>query len=601
MAEYLCHPLGDFSQDPNYSYYSYPGHTSGAIQDTSLDYNAPEGTPVYAMMNGVIAWQGTDYGGGNMIKLKSTDNSYSRISGNPLYLRYMHLSQILVKTDQVVKTGDLIGYSGNTGAYTTGAHLHLDMSINGNNPLQYPPIDGTIMTHLIPGYDYEANRVRTVRNYDGGAGIPFNDNYYYHLIGSPVIWVTKQSNSNVPPEGGILYEPLNTANEKGGTMTPAYTDAYGNLSMSKSFMGDYPNSIEDIKNNKGLQYAYLICKHEFGENEEGMSYAKLLRARILYHRPAGSNTSYVQPGATLATYCQWWNNQSWCPYDVITEANQKTDWNLDFAQKVYNNIRYGPAYGLTSDHTIKGFQACPFENSHISGHPAADMSAICNLAPNIEYMSGLYYVMYSTYNFLDVTHNEANPAVIPQDQTDHEEINGAHYFNGLIVVNKSYPMSVGAINAVGGIRQEVSNAYEQMRSAWASYAAAHGINEPMSITSGFRTYQDQQNIYNSYPPSDRDTYSARPGHSEHHTGYAIDITLASSDPYSGYVARYPNQSKWLAEHCAEFGFIIRYPLNKENITGYIYEPWHVRYVGIEWAQKLKNTTMEEYFGIDSKY
>lgn len=97
-----------------------------------------------------------------------------------------------------------------------------------------------------------------------------------------------------------------------------------------------------------------------------------------------------------------------------------------------------------------------------------------------------------------------------------------------------------------------------------------------------------------------DRFSARPGHSEHHTGLAIDLnslkTAFGETP----------EGKWLAEHCAEYGFILRYPKDSEEITGYIYEPWHIRYVGVEFAQELylgdgDFLTLEEYFGITSCY
>ena len=65
------------------------------------------------------------------------------------------------------------------------------------------------------------------------------------------------------------------------------------------------------------------------------------------------------------------------------------------------------------------------------------------------------------------------------------------------------------------------------------------------------------------------------------------------------------ESQWLKEHCYEYGFIIRYPKGKDKITGYMYEPWHIRYVGKELAEKLYNKgnwlTLEEYYGIDSEY
>ena len=96
-----------------------------------------------------------------------------------------------------------------------------------------------------------------------------------------------------------------------------------------------------------------------------------------------------------------------------------------------------------------------------------------------------------------------------------------------------------------------------------------------------------------------DTYSARAGYSEHQTGLAIDLnsidmTFDNTD-----------ESNWLKDNCYKYGFIIRYPNDKEDITGYMYEPWHIRYVGKNLANVLYNNgdwiTLEEYYGIDSKY
>ena len=96
-----------------------------------------------------------------------------------------------------------------------------------------------------------------------------------------------------------------------------------------------------------------------------------------------------------------------------------------------------------------------------------------------------------------------------------------------------------------------------------------------------------------------DTYSARPGHSEHQSGLAIDINMADSAFDSS------PEAKWLNDNAYKYGFILRYPKGKDNITGYMYESWHFRYVGTELANKLYNDgnwiTLEEYFGIDSKY
>ena len=93
------------------------------------------------------------------------------------------------------------------------------------------------------------------------------------------------------------------------------------------------------------------------------------------------------------------------------------------------------------------------------------------------------------------------------------------------------------------------------------------------------------------------TYSAVPGHSEHETGLAIDVSgsdgkCAATDCFGDTM-----EAKWLAEHAAEYGFIIRYPKGKESITGYKYEPWHLRYVGVQIASEIAEqaSTLEEYY------
>ena len=87
-----------------------------------------------------------------------------------------------------------------------------------------------------------------------------------------------------------------------------------------------------------------------------------------------------------------------------------------------------------------------------------------------------------------------------------------------------------------------------------------------------------------------------PGHSEHATGLAIDIVSATHSDLDESQAE-TEESKWLAEHCAEYGFILRYPPEKYEITGIIYEPWHYRYVGTEIAQEImsEGITLEEYY------
>lgn len=174
-----------------------------------------------------------------------------------------------------------------------------------------------------------------------------------------------------------------------------------------------------------------------------------------------------------------------------------------------------------------------------------------------------------------------------------ETIDGITYVDGVMIVNKSY--SVPSSYAPGGLTSETQAAFNKMKAA----AAKEGIS--LWNASGYRSYGYQSTLYWNYVARDgqyaADRYSARPGHSEHQTGLALDINNASGS-FTGSKA-----AKWTAEHCAEYGFILRYPAGKESITGYMYESWHFRYVGTELAKKITDSglTMEEYYGIDSYY
>ena len=170
---------------------------------------------------------------------------------------------------------------------------------------------------------------------------------------------------------------------------------------------------------------------------------------------------------------------------------------------------------------------------------------------------------------------------------------GLTYVNGVLIVNKKY--SVPEDYGPGDLTPECSAAFNELVQA----AAAEGIE--IFMISGFRSYELQTSLYNRYVARDgqaaADRYSARPGHSEHQTGLAFDLN--SVEQYFGETA----EGKWLAAHCWEYGFIIRYPQGKEGITGFMYEPWHVRYLGTEIAEKVYNSglTLEEYLGITSVY
>ena len=167
------------------------------------------------------------------------------------------------------------------------------------------------------------------------------------------------------------------------------------------------------------------------------------------------------------------------------------------------------------------------------------------------------------------------------------------YIDGILIANKTYPLPS---DYNPGENTEARAALNKM---FADAKAEKNLD--MWVCSGFRSYTVQKNLYNSYVSRDgvknADRYSARPGYSEHQTGLAFDINYADSR-FTGTA-----QAVWLAENAHKYGFILRYPEGKESVTGYMYEPWHYRYIGVENAEKIyaSGLTLEEYFGITSAY
>ncbi|MDE5586904.1 MAG: M15 family metallopeptidase [Bacilli bacterium] len=140
--------------------------------------------------------------------------------------------------------------------------------------------------------------------------------------------------------------------------------------------------------------------------------------------------------------------------------------------------------------------------------------------------------------------------------------------------------------------REAKKAFEQM----AKDAQSQGYT--IRAMSAYRSYQYQKDLYQRYVDQDgvekADTYSARPGFSEHQTGLVVDI-----DNKSTVYTKFDTTKEfiWMKENAANYGFILRYPEGKENITGYTYESWHYRYVGPEIAKKIEdlNITFDEYY------
>ena len=163
-----------------------------------------------------------------------------------------------------------------------------------------------------------------------------------------------------------------------------------------------------------------------------------------------------------------------------------------------------------------------------------------------------------------------------------------------MIVNKTY--SLPKTYNPGGLTDEFMDAFYEMQSA----ASLDGIS--LFVASGFRDYDYQVDLYNAYVKKDgkeaADTYSARPGYSEHQTGLAADINAADSSFED------TPEAIWLDKNCYKYGFIIRFPKGKEAYTGYTYEPWHLRYVGKDIAKKIHDAggiSLEEYYNFTSTY
>lgn len=166
-------------------------------------------------------------------------------------------------------------------------------------------------------------------------------------------------------------------------------------------------------------------------------------------------------------------------------------------------------------------------------------------------------------------------------------VSGITYINGIMLVNKTHPIPA---DYNPGLNNQAYQAYLKLK------ADAESLGYDMPLLSGFRSYETQRGLYNryvaTYGQAEADTFSARPGTSEHQTGLAMDVGMIE-DWYGDTAA-----GQWLAANCHKYGFIIRYPQGKQHITGYKYEPWHIRYLGVDVATAVYNSglTLEEYLG-----
>lgn len=207
-----------------------------------------------------------------------------------------------------------------------------------------------------------------------------------------------------------------------------------------------------------------------------------------------------------------------------------------------------------------------------------------------------------------VTSVPTPPAIQSPDGRTSSQLSSPYTVNGLVLVNKQhwvnsiYAPLPASLN-IWNLQNEAMAAWHQLKNA----AASQGLN--LRFVSGYRTYAYQEWLFNDYASKDpggvasASRYSARPGQSEHQTGLALDI----DNGQVGLTAAFANtaEGKWLWENAWRYGWILRYPQGKEHITGYIFEPWHYRYVGTNTAALFganSSLTLEEFLDeLPSKY
>jgi D-alanyl-D-alanine carboxypeptidase len=165
------------------------------------------------------------------------------------------------------------------------------------------------------------------------------------------------------------------------------------------------------------------------------------------------------------------------------------------------------------------------------------------------------------------------------------------------LVTPSVPLRLGSADSEMQLRGDVATALEQL------FAAANNQNIHLMLASGYRSYSWQASVHNYFVSSQgqakADATSARPGHSEHQTGLAADIEPLSRQCEIETCFADTPEGQWIAASGYKYGFIIRYQKGKENLSGYEYEPWHIRFVGQALAGEIYNSdqTVEQFFNL----
>lgn len=191
------------------------------------------------------------------------------------------------------------------------------------------------------------------------------------------------------------------------------------------------------------------------------------------------------------------------------------------------------------------------------------------------------------------------PAAVPEDTRTGSELDQPFTVEGVVVVSKQHPVSAAYTSPWAGephgLNPDAYAAFQRM----AADAAGAGLH--LEIRSGYRSYATQAESFSralgTYDEATARRYYAEPGKSEHQTGLSFDVWDGVN---RGAAFAQTHEAAWVAAHAHAYGFIVRYPDGKTDITGYAWESWHLRWVGADIAAEFgpnASLTLEEYLGL----
>ncbi len=268
--------------------------------------------------------------------------------------------------------------------------------------------------------------------------------------------------------------------------------------------------------------------------------------------------------------------------DLTNRFNEISSKNQLELEKLFNEVNDEKLEGFFEDEieTVNGYKE-EFENLYKDKKYSEAKEVLDSLREYIE-------------NNKKLANTRKINEVYDEKSEEDPSLREPKYINGILIVNKEYGLPD---TYAPGENAEAREAFERMKTD----AANEGIY--LNAFSTYRSYYTQERLYSNYVytygQAPTDTFSARPGFSEHQTGLAFDIGGLDRSLWAQVDFMYTEEAKWLKENCHKYGFILRYPEGKEWKTGYMYESWHFRYIGVEHSVNFANSdlTLEEYLGL----